>query len=232
MGRFRRTFRGSEPDMRFLFCACAISAMLNDWSGFDIDSAVQYVRNCQSWDGGIALIPGAEGHGGSTFCAIASLTLMNRLNEIPDMACLLKWLMFNQGKGFKGRVNKPEDTCYSFWLGASLKMLGAYDWTNVEGNRQFNYSCWGPRGGFSKTPGPDMYSDILHAHYGVCGLSLMEEEGLKPLHVSLGLTQDAVSRLKHSLPASFPFVMRNFPKKHQLRSLNLAQQLIDSVSRQ
>jgi hypothetical protein len=49
---------GSEHDMRFLFCACAISCMLNDWSGVDKERAADYVRNCRSFDGAIALIPG------------------------------------------------------------------------------------------------------------------------------------------------------------------------------
>lgn len=44
--------------MRFLFCACAISYMLNDWSGVDIDRAVQFVKTCRSYDGAISLIPG------------------------------------------------------------------------------------------------------------------------------------------------------------------------------
>lgn len=235
-GRFSPTLRGSESDMRFLFCACAISAILNDWSGFDLDLAVEYIKNSQSWDGGIALFPGSEGHGGSTFCAISSLTLMNRLNELPDLAGLVKWCIRNQGNGFKGRTNKPEDTCYSFWLGATLTMLGAYDWTNREGNRQFNYRCWHRRGGFSKLPSPDMFADILHAHYGVNGLSLIGEPGLKPLNVSLGLTQEAVSRLKHSLPSSWPLAIGNISKP-QLKShsspssLNLLQRLIDSIKK-
>ena len=32
--------------------------------------------------------------------------------------------MQRQVGGFQGRVNKDPDTCYSFWVGASLKMLG------------------------------------------------------------------------------------------------------------
>lgn len=41
-----------EADMRFLFCACAISALLGDWSGVDKDAAVKYIQSCQSYDGG------------------------------------------------------------------------------------------------------------------------------------------------------------------------------------
>ena len=57
-GSFKCVAVGSEQDTRFLFCACAISHMLNDWSAVDKDRAVEFVRNCRSFDGAIALIPG------------------------------------------------------------------------------------------------------------------------------------------------------------------------------
>ena len=44
--------------MRFLFCACAISYMLNDWSGVDVDRAIKFIKNCRSYDGAISLIAG------------------------------------------------------------------------------------------------------------------------------------------------------------------------------
>ena len=63
--------------------------------------------------------------GGSTFCAIASLVLMNRLqgafNE-KQVKRLKRWCISRQQTGFQGRPNKPVDTCYSFWVGATLKV--------------------------------------------------------------------------------------------------------------
>jgi geranylgeranyl transferase type-1 subunit beta len=73
---------GSECDMRFLYCACAISYMLDDWTGVDTDKAVSYIKSCVSFDGAIALLPGREGHGGSTFCGVASLVLMDKVDDI------------------------------------------------------------------------------------------------------------------------------------------------------
>lgn len=57
-GSFQSIFVGSESDARFLYCACCISHMLNDWSGVDIDRAVEYVRKCRSFDGAIGALPG------------------------------------------------------------------------------------------------------------------------------------------------------------------------------
>lgn len=42
----------------------------------------------------------------------------------------------NQIDGFQGRPNKPVDTCYSFWIGASLKILNAFHLTDYEENRR------------------------------------------------------------------------------------------------
>ena len=53
-GSFTATSDGSECDMRFLYCACAISTILGDWGGVDRDRASGYVRRCFSYDGGWA----------------------------------------------------------------------------------------------------------------------------------------------------------------------------------
>merc|ERR1711964_378054 len=92
-GSFTGTRKKSESDMRFLYCACAISAMLCDWSGFDIESSISFIRSSQSYDGGIGLYPGAEGHGGSTYTAVASLVLMNKFDRLPCALSLLKWCL-------------------------------------------------------------------------------------------------------------------------------------------
>lgn len=36
-----------EKDARFLYCACAVSYILNDWSGLDVEKSVQYARSLQ-----------------------------------------------------------------------------------------------------------------------------------------------------------------------------------------
>jgi hypothetical protein len=37
--------KGSENDMRFVYCACCISYVLDNWSGVDIDKAVVFIKN-------------------------------------------------------------------------------------------------------------------------------------------------------------------------------------------
>lgn len=42
---------------------------------------------------------------------------MGRLHELPRKDKLIKWCIERQISGFQGRINKPADTCYSFWIG-------------------------------------------------------------------------------------------------------------------
>ena len=41
----------------------------------------------------------------------------------------------------QGRRNKDPDTCYSFWVGATLNMLGKFDFVDNASNAMFHASC-------------------------------------------------------------------------------------------
>ena len=208
-GSFQCVAVGSEHDMRFLYCACCISYMLGDWSGVDQDRAVSYIQSCRSFDGAIALLPGNEGHGGSTFCGIASLVLMQRCDEdvLDDAwrAELIHWCVHRQVGGLQGRPNKNEDTCYSYWIGGTLRLLGAFDLMDHEQLRGFVMQCQTRMGGFSKLIGA--FPDVLHAYYSLAYLSLSQgcvetnpEDTLKELNCTLGIGNEAAAHLAPILP--------------------------------
>ena len=83
-GSFRAVLGGGENDMRFVYCAAAVCAMLKDgggagedlgeegsayeWEGMDVASASSYILASQAYDGALGMGPGEEAHGGST-CA-------------------------------------------------------------------------------------------------------------------------------------------------------------------
>ena len=46
-----------------VMCSCVISALLDDWSGFDLDLTTKYIVDSQRYDGAFAMGPGLEGHG-------------------------------------------------------------------------------------------------------------------------------------------------------------------------
>ena len=45
LGSFSCVPEGSETDMRFVYCACCVSYMLNDWSGMDREKTISYIIN-------------------------------------------------------------------------------------------------------------------------------------------------------------------------------------------
>ncbi|XP_059163268.1 geranylgeranyl transferase type-1 subunit beta-like [Physella acuta] len=198
-GSFISVLEGSEYDMRFVYCASCVCYILDDWSGMDVDKAVSYIVHSLSYEGAFGQRPFNEAHGGSTFCAVASLVLMDRLHSAlteTQLSRLKRWLLRRQETGFTGRPNKPADTCYSFWVGATLQMLGVLDLSNVTFNRSFVLSTQSQiTGGFSKYP--DHIPDPLHTYLGLCGLSLIGEPGLSPIYPALNMSQRAFDHLSN-----------------------------------
>lgn len=57
--------------------------------------------------------------------------------------------------GFCGRINKSGDTCYSFWVGGALDVLGFAELMHLSANRKFLLEhTQHVVGGFGKLPGP------------------------------------------------------------------------------
>ncbi|TPX70686.1 hypothetical protein SpCBS45565_g01640 [Spizellomyces sp. 'palustris'] len=193
-GSFCPNWGSDERDMRFLYCACTISFMLNDWRGMDVDRALAFIRDSQTYEYAFGQGPGQEAHGGSTYCAVASLSLMNRLDELKGRDQLIHWLLTRQVDGFNGRPNKPRDTCYSFWIGASLDLLGVYHLVDTDTLKQFLKTTHTKYGGFGKGPGD--YPDLLHSYMGLAGLAITKDvPGLAELHTGLGLTARSMKHL-------------------------------------
>ena len=64
--------------------------------------------------------------GGATYCAVASLSLLDRLHSTlssVETERLKRWCLHKQEAGFLGRTNKTADASYSFWIGATLQVL-------------------------------------------------------------------------------------------------------------
>ena len=201
-----RSVDGGESDMRFVYCAAAICAILKDgalrgedlgereaalgWVGMDAAEATRYIISSQTYEGALGMGPGTEAHGGSTYTGVAALSLMGMLHALPRRADALRWCVERQVGGFQGRPNKDEDTCYSFWIGASMHMLGADALVDAEQLGAFAQRCQFPKGGLSKTP--HGMPDVLHSYLALAGLSLARAHPkLAPLDPRLGMTQRA-----------------------------------------
>ncbi|KAL5167628.1 Geranylgeranyl transferase type-1 subunit beta [Glycine soja] len=178
-GSFISIHTGGETDLRFVYCAATICFMLDNWSGMDKEKTKDYILR------------------GATYCAIASLRLMGFIGDnilsscasssLIDAPLLLDWILQRQGTdgGFQGRPNKSSDTCYAFWIGAVLRILGGCKFVDSKALRGFLLSCQYKYGGFGKFPGE--YPDLYHSYYGVTAFSLLEESALKSLCSELGI---------------------------------------------
>lgn len=176
-GSFRPSVLGGERDMRLVYCAVAVSRLLNDWSGIDKDKCAKFIKRSLSYEGAFAQCPGAEAHGGSTYCALASLKLMSKLDDTlssQDIDKLIRWCINRLDGGFSGRPNKDQDTCYSFWIGACLVILDHFKYIEQKNLLDFILLAQEERGGLSKVPA--FYSDPLHTYLGFAGLTFVDDE--------------------------------------------------------
>jgi len=126
-------------------------------------------------------VVGGEAHGGSTLCAVASLKLMGILDEVVDEKWrgeLINWCVMKQISGMQGRTNKVEDSCYSFWVGGTLKLLGGGVEKLLDKEKLDGYLMRAQHkkfGGFSKAIGDS--PDVLHSFYSLAWLSVGKGEG-------------------------------------------------------
>ncbi|KAM1187346.1 hypothetical protein ACFX2I_023383 [Malus domestica] len=119
-----RMHDGGEIDVRACYTAVSVASILNILDDELVHNVGSFILSCQTYEGGISGEPGAEAHGGYTFCGVATMVLINQVNRL-DLPGLIDWLTFRQGKecGFQGRTNKLVDGCYSFWQGGVFPIL-------------------------------------------------------------------------------------------------------------
>ncbi|KAL7672944.1 hypothetical protein ACOME3_007820 [Neoechinorhynchus agilis] len=166
--------RWGEIDTRFSFCAAASLALLNQLNSRD------FVMSCQNFDGGFGCRPGAESHAGQIYCCVGFLSVMNELGRMNEDATekLAWWLCERQlsgSGGLNGRPQKMPDVCYSWWVLASLKILGREHWIDMRKLSRFIFACQDTeKGGFSDRPGDE--PDPFHTLFGIAGLSIIGHE--------------------------------------------------------
>ncbi|KAL9940445.1 hypothetical protein V8E36_001150 [Tilletia maclaganii] len=167
----------SERDARFVYCAFALGDMLEDWTCIDLDASIRFILQSRNHDGGFGQGPGQESQGGSTYCAIASLALASRLDDLPHPERTIDWLLSRQqsGNGFNGRPEKVTDTCYSFWCGAALLILGKHNLIDSPSDVRWLLSAQTRLGGIAKTP--DDMPDVMHSYLSHAALAMHASSG-------------------------------------------------------
>ena len=68
--------------MRFVYCAASICTFIDSFDGIDTDKMVEYILKSQTYEGAFGQSPGLEAHGGSTYCALAALSMLGKLENL------------------------------------------------------------------------------------------------------------------------------------------------------
>lgn len=181
-GGFKTCLEVGENDTRGVYCALSVASMLNIMTPELCEGVLEYLINCQTYEGGFGGCPQEdEAHGGYTFCAVASLMILDKLDSV-DIEALLRWCssrQCNEERGFNGRANKLVDGCYSFWVGSTAAMLEAAGHGSCVGKDALHeYICQCCQteqdGGLRDKPGK--YADFYHTNYVLLGLAISESQ--------------------------------------------------------
>lgn len=199
-GSFMASLEEKSCDMRFVYCAASICTFLNSFDGIDKAAMSNYIVQSLTYEGAFGQGPGLEAHGGSTYCAVASLAMLGKLDSLDDdkKDKCIKWCSMRLNEAFNGRPNKVDDTCYTFWVGGALKLLSPSEKFVDELIRNcvdYVFSTQdGITGGLAKWP--DLTPDPLHTYLGLAGLALSSYPELRPVDPELNITARARSSLK------------------------------------
>ncbi|MEN2496606.1 MAG: hypothetical protein MHMPM18_001105 [Marteilia pararefringens] len=121
--------RIGDIDLRCIYCALVIAKIL-DLPDQDIlfENTVQYILKCQSFSGGFSSNPGSEVHSGYTYCAVASLVMLDSLDKC-DITSLRNWVLKRSRTiegAFTGRAGKSFCTCYTLYVGSIIKIINNF----------------------------------------------------------------------------------------------------------
>lgn len=171
--------QGNETDVRATYCVLAVAKLLNILDEKLTDGVAEYLKQCQTFEGGFGGEPGAEAHGGYAFCAVASLSILHRFDAI-DFDGLMQWLALRQTSfegGFNGRANKLVDGCYSFWQGSAFIIAGSQPESPVvfdDGMLERYILLCGQSINGGLRDKPSKPRDFYHSCYCLSGLSIAQ----------------------------------------------------------
>ena len=158
---------------------------------------IAVIKKCRNFDGGYGSVPGAESHAGQVFCCVGALAIAGALEpEGSEPSDKLAWWLAERQTadgGLNGRPEKVADVCYSWWVLSALRILGRLDWIDKQALKRFILACQDTAGGIADKPGN--VPDVFHTFFGVAGLSLLGEPGLKPVDAAYALPLDVLQPL-------------------------------------
>jgi geranylgeranyl transferase type-2 subunit beta len=128
------------------------------------------------------------------YCCLGSLAICESLHRI-NTDRTAEWLAERQcpSGGLCGRPEKLPDVCYSWWVLASLAILGRTHWVDKNSLTQFILASQDDEtGGIADRPG-DM-PDPFHTVFGLSGLSLLNHEELESVDPIFCMTKRTLGK--------------------------------------
>lgn len=172
---------GGERDTRAVYCVFTIASLLNITTAELTKGSAQWLRSCQTYEGGFGAVPWDEAHGGYSFCAVAALLLLGKSELLQcNIPQLTRWVSSRQMAlegGFSGRTGKLVDGCYSFWVGgisAALDIVLDREVINKASLENYILCCCQDEqyGGLRDKPGKG--ADFYHSNYVLLGLAITQ----------------------------------------------------------
>lgn len=178
------------PDLRFTLSALAtlhhLGYEMEEEKKAKLASAILKCWN-GTIDGGFGATEGDESHAGFVFCALASLSLLNKplpRNMIDSIYGYLNrcW----NGSGLRGRLGKEPDVCYAWWVTASMFLLARLT-GSVGNNNQWTFTtsevvdwidtCKATGGGYSRNKThQSTQPDPFHTFFALATIALIDDQ--------------------------------------------------------
>ncbi|XP_053455535.1 geranylgeranyl transferase type-2 subunit beta-like isoform X2 [Nycticebus coucang] len=192
---------GHNPHLLYTLSAVQILTVYDSVNVIDVNKVVEYVQSLQKEDGSFAGDIWGEIDTRFSFCAVATLALLGKLDAInveKAIEFVLSCMNFDGGfgcrPGSESHAGQIYYVCYSWWVLASLKIIGRLHWIDREKLHSFILACQDEEtGGFADRPG-DMV-DPFHTLFGIAGLSLLGEEQIKPVSPVFCMPEEVLRRV-------------------------------------
>ncbi|KAH8583728.1 RAB geranylgeranyl transferase [Cryptosporidium sp. chipmunk genotype I] len=208
----------SQFDVRFIYSTLLVYYLSNNSDlkqpdpAFQISELTRILVRMQNKDGGFGKRYKDESHAGYTFCAVSSIAIIKKItkNDSIDLLFnfnrLTNWLLkrivvsenheTNKSRSycFNGRIGKKCDVCYSWWVTASLKIVGTTINKNMDCSLFLNLEIL-------KTliNGILCHQNIIYGGFQKSPFNIDRKNRPDPLHTFLSIS--ALSLLFNSVPS-------------------------------
>jgi protein farnesyltransferase subunit beta len=170
-----------EIDVRGSYCAIVAASLAGILTPKLTANVAPFIKTCQSYEGGFGALPLAEAQGGYTYCAFATLAILEDVEGV-DLHALNRFAVMSQCPitgGFRGRTHKLVDGCYSFWTGALFPLMRRFCpapyFDSLSLQKFILVGCQNEVTGGLRDK-PEKSEDYYHTCYCLSGLSLAQRE--------------------------------------------------------